>query len=86
MHDKLNFGELSSQDINIGDIVEWSKWNEEKKDWDHNYGIIMNIQNEVRSNRMVSISKVMPLNDSQKEIEFFTLSLRVISPSAEIKD
>ena len=63
----------------MGDIVEWSKWNSERGDWDMYYGIITSVKNEIKSNRMVSISKVLPLHDSHNEIEFFTLSLRLVS-------
>ena len=75
------FGESSAKDLSIGDIVEWSRWNSKETGWDMNYGIITSISNEIRSNRLVSICKVMPLNDTAHELEFFTLSLRLISPT-----
>jgi hypothetical protein len=76
-----SFGEISASAFAVGDIVEWSKWNHEKDDWDMNYGIITSVTNEIKSNRLVSISKVLPLNDTANEMEFFTLSLRLVSPS-----
>ena len=76
-----SFGEISATAFAVGDIVEWSKWNAEKDDWDMNYGIITSVTNEIKSNRLVSISKVLPLNDTTNEMEFFTLSLRLVSPS-----
>jgi hypothetical protein len=82
MNEGLKFGELMAKELSIGDIVEWSKWNEEKNDWDINYGMITDIKNEIKSNRLVSVSKVLPFQGSNKsEIEFFTLSLRLISAS-----
>ena len=75
------FGESTAKTLSVGDIVEWSRWNSKKDDWDMNYGIITNISNEIRSNRLVSICKVLPLNDTSYELEFFTLSLRLISPT-----
>ena len=80
INDKI-FGETSAKDLSVGDIVEWSRWNSKETSWDMNYGIITSISNEIRSNRLVSICRVMPLNDTTHELEFFTLSLRLISPT-----
>jgi len=85
MTDDFKFGEILAKSLSIGDIVEWSKWNSEKNTWDMNYGIITNIKNEIKSNRLVSISKVLPLNESTQELEFFTLSLRLVSPTKREK-
>jgi hypothetical protein len=81
MIEKDKFGELLSYNLSVGDIVEWSKWNAEKNDWDMHYGIITSVKNEIKSNRLVSISRVLPLNNITNEIEFFTLSLRLVSPN-----
>jgi hypothetical protein len=77
------FGEHVAQTFAVGDIVEWSRWDSSGEDWQMNYGIITNLSNEIRSNRMVSICKVMPLNDTTQELEFFTLSLRLVSPTSQ---
>ena len=82
MDESLKFGELLAKELAIGDIVEWSKWNEERDDWDTHYGLIIEIKNEIKSNRLVSVSRVVPLQGyGGREIEFFTLSLRLVSPS-----
>jgi len=73
------FGELSASDFEIGDIVEWASWNKEREDWISQYGILLNIENQIRSNRIISISKVMPINEPHAEREFFTLSLKLVS-------
>ena len=78
---EIKFGEIAAENLSIGDIVEWSKWNSEKEGWDINYGIIINVTNQIKSNRLVSISKVMPLSNTNHEIEFFTFSLRLVSPT-----
>lgn len=83
MVEKDSFGSISSSDLSIGDIVEWSSWNNIKQDWEYNYGIITEIKNELRSNRLVSISKVTPLQGPKKEIEHFSLSLRLVSKTGE---
>lgn len=80
---KGNFGELASEDLAIGDIVEWSKWNSEINRFETHYGVLLETKNELKSNRIVSISRVMPLNSPQAEIEFFTLSLKPISLERE---
>jgi hypothetical protein len=82
----LNFGEIAAKDISIGDIVGWSSWNSEKSDWDINYGIIYSIKNEIKSNRLVSISKVIPFSDTCQKLEFFTIGLKLISPSTPEKE
>ena len=84
MKKKLEFGKLSSNEFNIGDIVEWSIWNANEDDWILKYGIVTDLKNEIRGNRLVSVSKVVPLSEPSTEIEFFTLSLRLISRSSDI--
>lgn len=79
MIEKETFGELFSEDLEIGDIVEWTTWNTTEDDWDHNYGVLLSISNEVRTNHIVSISRVMPINETHIELEFFTMSLRKVT-------
>jgi hypothetical protein len=81
MDKKDKFGELTAKTFNIGDIVEWSTWNREKEDWDSHYGVVIEIKNEIKSGRLVSISTVKPIEDNTAEIDFFTASLRLISKS-----
>ena len=76
---KDNFGEISSKEFEVGDMVEWTTWNKENSIWSSNYGIIIKIENQIKSNRLVSISTVKPINEVYSEIELFTISLRAIS-------
>ena len=84
MNEKPHFGTIAAETFQIGDIGEWSRWDSEMEDWTANYGIIMSIENQMKSNRLVSVSKVLPLNGAPPEIEFFTLSLRLVSKNSEI--
>ena len=79
MDEKEKFGELLSVDLEVGDIVEWTTWDTHKDDWNYNYGVLLEMSNQVRSNHIVSISRVMPLNEPHMEMEFFTMSLRRVS-------
>ena len=81
MNEKDNVGEITAKVFDVGDIVEWSTWNREINDWDSNYGIVIDIKNEIRSGRLVSISTVKPVADNSTEIDFFTASLKLISKS-----
>tara|TARA_R110002020_G_scaffold434093_1_gene644247 strand:- start:167 stop:433 length:267 start_codon:yes stop_codon:yes gene_type:complete len=81
MDEKDKFGELTAKVFDIGDIVEWSTWNREVDDWASHYGIVIDIKNEIRTGRLVSISTVKPVNDTSAEIDFFTASLKLISKS-----
>ena len=81
MNEKDNFGEITAKVFDVGDIVEWSTWNREINDWDSHYGIVIDIKNEIRSGRLVSISTVKPVTDNSLEIDFFTASLKLISKS-----
>jgi len=85
MNKKETFGELHLKDFSVGDIVEWSTWNDDSQEWAQNYGVITDIKNEIRSHRLVSISKVLPMNSSV-EVEHFTMSLRLVSKSKDYKD
>ena len=76
---KDNFGEISSKDFEVGDMVEWTTWDNENSIWSSNYGIIIKIENQIKSNRLVSISTVKPINEVYSELELFTISLRAIS-------
>jgi hypothetical protein len=84
MDDKTSFGGLSAQELKIGDIVEWSKWDGDQSNWEANYGIITEIKNEVKGNRLVSVSMVMPLAGPRMELEFFTPSLKLISRGEQL--
>jgi len=79
MNEREPFGEISAQALELGDIVEWSTWDIEANDWKSSYGIIMEIKNKIKGNRMISISIVMPLNGPKTEIELFTPSLKLVS-------
>ncbi len=81
MNEKETFGDLTAKTFDIGDIVEWSTWNREIEDWDSHYGVVIDIKNEIKSGRLVSISTVKPVNDNSAEIDFFTASLKLISKS-----
>jgi len=83
MKEELNFGELTSQDLLAGDIVEWVTWNSQDSEWVSNYGLVLEIKNEIKSNRLVSVSRVVPLSGPKIELEFFTMSLKLISRSDE---
>ena len=81
MDEGLKFGEEAAKSLGIGDIVEWSKWNPQEKAWNLHYGLVTTVKNEIRSNRLISIATVLPFTGRGPEIEFFTLSLRLVSPS-----
>jgi hypothetical protein len=81
MNEKDNFGDLTAKIFDVGDIVEWSTWDRDINDWQSHYGIVIEIKNEIRSGRLVSISTVKPVNDTSSEIDFFTASLKLVSKS-----
>jgi hypothetical protein len=83
MHKKDDFGSLVEKDFRVGDIVEWSTFNATESEWTIHYGIITTICKEIESERLVSVSKVLPLNGPQIEIKFFTASLRLVSERKE---
>ena len=85
MNKKNEFGELHLNDFSVGDIVEWSAWDDIAENWSEHYGVITEIKNEIRSNRLVSISKVLPTNGGV-EVEHFTMSLRLVSKSKDFND
>jgi len=79
MDEKEAFGELSAADFETGDIVEWKSWDEKEQTWISQYGIIVKTENKIQSNRVVSVSRVMPINGPQIEREFFTLTLKLVN-------
>ncbi len=79
MEKKSNFGEISSKDIKIGDIVAWSKWNQQDSEWKQLLGVVLEVKNTILSNRMVCVTLVMPLKDPKIPLELFTFSLKMVS-------
>tara|TARA_R110000851_G_scaffold304137_4_gene461929 strand:- start:1077 stop:1337 length:261 start_codon:yes stop_codon:yes gene_type:complete len=79
MDEERSFGEIAAKDFKVGDIVEWATWSSHEQEWESHYGVLVSLKNELRSNRLVSISKVLPLNGIGNEMEFFTLSLKLLS-------
>jgi len=80
MDEKQDFGSIVSREFTVGDIVQWTTWNENSNNWFINYGILIKIENVIKSNRMVSISTVKPLNEQFEQKELFTLSLKLVTP------
>ncbi len=76
MKEKSNFGQLKAEELSIGDIVSWSKWNSNDECWDKFVGVLLDIRNELRGNRLVSISKVIPVGNPENsgELELLILS------------
>ena len=77
------FGYTVAEKLQVGDIVSWSKWSEEIEDWIDYIGILVKIDNKIRDNRLVSVSTVLPIEDQSMELEFFTLTLRLVSRSVK---
>ena len=76
---KKAYGEETSDNFKPGDIVEWCRWDSKLSEWKAHYGVILEIKSKIVSNRLVSISTVVPVEDSGKEMEFFSFSLKLIS-------
>jgi len=79
MEEKTKFGELAAENIKIGDIVAWSKWNLEDLEWKQLLGVVLEVKNTILSNRMVCMTLVMPLKDPKIPVELFTFSLKLVS-------
>ena len=83
MQQKKQFGAFIAEELQVGDIVAWSRWSEQINDWVEHIGVLVSIQNEVHSSRFVSVSKVIPLDDNSKELSFFTFTLRLVSQTSK---
>jgi hypothetical protein len=81
MNEEKKFGELTADELFSSLFVEWSNWNDTEAGWEVRYGIITEVTNEIKAGRLVSVSRVIPINGPATEMEFFTLSLRVVSHS-----
>ena len=76
--EKTSFGDLILKNLQIGDMVEWTKWDSVEKRWISNYGILLKIENRIKSNRLVSVSTVKPINEPHEVVELFTISLQSV--------
>ena len=83
MEKKTNFGELSAENIKIGDIVAWNKWNIDKSGRIQHLGVVLEVKNAIVSNRMVCVTLVMPLKEPKIPLELFTFSLKLVSSVEE---
>ena len=85
MDEKGPFGSGIAENFEIGDIVRWSKWDAELEEWVSNYGILMEIQNKTMHDRIVSVSIVKPLNDSDGPlVELFTMYLDSVATNKKM--
>tara|TARA_B100000214_G_scaffold235594_1_gene172252 strand:+ start:265 stop:531 length:267 start_codon:yes stop_codon:yes gene_type:complete len=80
---KESFGNVAAKDIDPGDLVQWSKWDDDKKTYDEKFGIVVSINEQVRGSRMVSVARVVPLNNPNVEQDFFTMSLKLVSKGSK---
>ena len=85
MEEKSNFGEIASKNIKIGDIVAWSRWDSSISDWKEHLGVVLEVKNNIISNRMVCVTLIIPLKEPKIPVELFTFSLRLVS-SVEQKE
>ena len=83
MEKKSNFGEITSENIKIGDIVAWSRWETSISDWKESLGVVLEVKNSIISNRMVCLTLIMPLKDPKIPVELFTFSLKLVSSVEE---
>ena len=83
MQEKNIYGQISAEQFDLGDIVEWKRWNEKTSEWDIHYGVITDIITKLMSNRLVCISTVLPIEGNQKEKDFFSMSLKLVSKATE---
>lgn len=83
MEKKESFGNEVAKDIDPGDLVKWTKWNVNKEDYDDKFGIVVSINEEIRGNRMVSVARVVPFFNPRIEMDFFTMSLKLISKGSK---
>lgn len=83
MKQEIEFGHSSADILNVGDIVSWSKYCSDANDWVEHFGILVSIENQVRAERLVSVSRVIPLDNSAQELEFFTITLRLVSQTSK---
>jgi hypothetical protein len=86
MNEKKPYGANTAESFELGDIVEWSIWSSYKETFVPHYGVITEIKNKLISNRLVSICTAVPLDNSSKEIELFSLSLTLVSKAGEEKN
>ena len=83
MKKKSNFGEITSENIKIGDIVAWSRWEPSISDWKESLGVVLEVKNSIISNRMVCLTLIMPLKEPKIPVELFTFSLKLVSSVEE---
>jgi|TARA_B100000886_G_C20397840_1_gene481206 hypothetical protein len=77
MDNKGPFGSGIAEEFEIGDIVEWSKWDIDLEEWVSSYGILVSMENKVVADRLISISTIKPLNEKDnKLLELFTIYLK----------
>jgi len=79
MDKKRNFGEISSKNIKIGDIISWAKWDREEMCWKKHLGVVLELQNTEMSHRMVHTALIMPLKEPKIPTEMLTFSLNLVS-------
>jgi hypothetical protein len=82
MIDSKPFGDLYSELLEPGDIVNYRIWNKETSLWEKKFGIVIKIKNQILSNRLVSVSEVYVYEEETVK-EFFTLTLIKVNNNEE---
>jgi hypothetical protein len=81
-----NFGNLTAEDLSVGELVYWYDWNTGNYEFKRVYGILTGIKEVEYGGRPVSMAEIVTLAPSNKKVDIFVMHLHKTKEGAEVKD
>jgi len=81
-----NFGELTAEELSVGELVYWYDWNAENYEFKRIYGILTAIKEIEYGGRLVSIAEVVTLAPANKKVDVFVMHLHKTKEEPEVKN
>ena len=81
-----NFGNLTAEDLSVGELVYWYDWNAGNYEFKRVYGILTGIKEIEYGDRPVSMAEIVPLAPSNKKVDIFVMHLHKTKEGAGVKN
>ena len=81
-----NFGELTAEELSVGELVYWYDWNAHNYEFKRVYGVLTRIKEIEYGGRPVSIAEIVTLAPANKKVDIFVMHLHKTKQETEVKN
>jgi len=81
-----NFGNITAEDLSVGELVYWYDWSSENYEFKRTYGILTGIKDVEYSGRAVSMAEVVTLAPTNHKVDVFVMHLHKTTEEQGVKD